>query len=364
MLKITNNQELSSFNTFRMRSRCNTFVEFDSVADFFELDFEELPKPIIALGGGSNVLFTKNFDGTILFSKIDFIEVIEEESTSSSESLPFAADKVLVSVGSGVELDSLCQWAAQQGYWGLENLSYIPGKVGASAVQNVGAYGVEAKDVIKTVCCFDIEEEEFFKVDAKDCDFDYRYSAFKHPEIKGRYIITHIIFELSKTPSPKLDYGHLKERVESEGAELTPMLIREVVTAIRKEKLPEVREVGSVGSYFTNPIITPEEFKKVEKVVLEDAKTDALHLETQVPHYLINHEGIDLVKLSAAWLIDYCGWKGYAEGNVAVYEKQPLVLINATGKARAAEILELEEKIVSSIKEKFGVELEPEVEKI
>ena len=346
MLKITKNQDLSAYNTFRMRARCNTFVEYDSVADFFDIDFEEIPKPIFSLGGGSNLLFTKDFEGSIFYSKIDFVEALEEGD-----------GRLLVSVGAGLELDEFCKWASEKGYWGIENLSYIPGKVGAAVVQNVGAYGVEAKDVIRTVCCFDTVEEEFFKVDAKDCDFDYRYSAFKHPDVKGRYIITHVIFELSKVYSPRLDYGHLKEMVEAENKDVTPTLIREIVTQIRKEKLPEVSQMGSVGSYFTNPIIEVEEFKRIENIVKEDGGGE-------VPHHFITHNDMQFVKLSAAWLIDYCGWKGYKEGNVGVYENQPLVLVNLTSKAKASEILELEEKIISSIREKFKIELEPEVEKL
>ncbi len=335
MLNIVKNKDLSTMNTFRLRCNCNTYVEYDSVADFFEIDFEELPRPFIQLGNGSNLLLTKDIEGTVFHSKIDFIEIIDEEN-------------LLVSVGAGLEFDKFCEWASEQGYWGVENLSHIPGQVGASVVQNLGAYGVEIKDVLKYAYCFDIEAEEFFQVSNADCDFDYRYSAFKHPEVKGKHIITHVVFQLSKDPKPRLDYGHLKAKVDEREEELTPALIRKVVTEIRMEKLPEVSELGSVGSFFTNPIVEVEKFAEIEAIA-----------QTSVPHYVLDG---GLVKIPAAWFIENCGWKGCQDGNVAVYEKQPLVLVNATGKARPREVIALAAKIANSINDKYGILLEPEVE--
>ena len=332
-------------NTFGMKVKARCFIEYDSVADLVDIEFEELARPVLHIGGGSNLLFTDDFRGTVLHSKINFIEIISETS-----------DKVLVSVGAGVVFDDFCDWAAKEGLWGVENLSYIPGEVGASAVQNIGAYGVEVKDVIKTVYCYDTVDEEFVNFDVEDLEYGYRDSAFKDPEIKGRYIVTHVVFALSRTPQPKLDYGHLKEAVEAAGTELTPLLIRKVIIKIRKEKLPEPSVMGSAGSFFKNPVITADHFARIEAA----AKAE-LGAEYKVPHYDLPD---GTVKVPAAWMIEQCGWKGKRSGNAAVYDKQPLVIVNYTGEAFPEEIISLERRIIASIKAKFDIILHPEVEHI
>ena len=332
-------------NTFGMKVKARCFIEYDSVADLVDIEFEELARPVLHIGGGSNLLFTDDFKGTVLHSKINFIEIISETS-----------DKVLVSVGAGVVFDDFCDWAAKEGLWGVENLSYIPGEVGASAVQNIGAYGVEVKDVIKTVYCYDTVDEEFVNFDVEDLEYGYRDSAFKDPEIKGRYIVTHVVFALSRTPQPKLDYGHLKEAVEAAGTELTPLLIRKVIIKIRKEKLPEPSVMGSAGSFFKNPVITADHFARIEAA----AKAE-LGAEYKVPHYDLPD---GTVKVPAAWMIEQCGWKGKRSGNAAVYDKQPLVIVNYTGEAFPEEIISLERRIIASIKAKFDIILHPEVEHI
>ena len=332
-------------NTFGMKVKARCFIEYDSVADLVDIEFEELARPILHIGGGSNLLFTDDFKGTVLHSKINFIEVINED-----------LDGVLVSVGAGVVFDDFCDWAAKEGLWGVENLSYIPGEVGASAVQNIGAYGVEVKDVIKTVYCYDTVEEEFVSFDVEDLEYGYRDSAFKDPEIKGRYIVTHVVFALSRAPQPKLDYGHLKEAVEAAGTEPTPSLIRKVIIKIRKEKLPEPSVMGSAGSFFKNPVISAEHYARIE------AAAKAEHGEDyKVPHYNLPD---GTVKVPAAWLIEQCGWKGKRSGNAAVYDKQPLVIVNYTGEAYPEEIIGLEKRIIASIKGKFDIELHPEVDHI
>jgi UDP-N-acetylmuramate dehydrogenase len=269
-----------------------------------------------------------------------------------------SSDKVLVSVGAGVVFDDFCEWAAKEGLWGVENLSYIPGEVGASAVQNIGAYGVEVKDVIKTVYCYDTVEEEFVNFDVEDLDYGYRYSAFKDPEIKGRYIVTHVVFALSRTPQPKLDYGHLKEAVLSASASLsiTPALIRKVIIKIRKEKLPEPSVMGSAGSFFMHPVISLEHYQKIEAAAKAEFGPDY-----KVPHYDLPD---GMVKVPAAWMIEQCGWKGKRSGGAAVYDKQPLVIVNYTGEAYPEEIIGLERRIIASVKAKFGVDLHPEVDHI
>ena len=365
-------------NTFGMKVKARCFMEYDSVADLVDIEFEELARPVLHIGGGSNLLFTDDFKGTVLHSKINFIEILEEGSD------------VLVSVGSGVVFDDFCAWAAKEGLWGVENLSYIPGEVGASAVQNIGAYGVEVKDVIRTVYCYDTVEEEFVKFDVEECEYGYRDSVFKDPEVKGRYVVTHVVFALSRTPQPRLDYGHLRDAVmassvslssdprpatsslthplagggmslpsdteEAMMSRLTPALIRRVIIKIRKEKLPEPSVMGSAGSFFKNPVISAEHFARIEAAAMAE-----LGQECKVPHYDLPD---GTVKVPAAWLIEQCGWKGRRSGGAAVYDKQPLVIVNYTGDAFPEEIIGLERRIIASVKAKFDIDLHPEVEHI
>ena len=361
MINTTYYQDLTKMNTFGMKVKARCFIEYDSVADLVDIEFEELARPVLHIGGGSNLLFTDDFKGTILHSKINFIEILDAASRHSEEQGDVAiSSKVLVSVGAGVVFDEFCDWAAKEGLWGVENLSYIPGEVGASAVQNIGAYGVEVKDVIKTVYCYDTIDEEFVNFDVEDLEYGYRDSAFKDPEIKGRYIVTHVVFALSRTPQPKLDYGHLKEAVycHSERSEesLTPALIRKVIIKIRKEKLPEPSVMGSAGSFFKNPVITAEHYARIEAAAKAEHGADY-----KVPHYDLSD---GTVKVPAAWMIEQCGWKGKRSGNAAVYDKQPLVIVNYTGEAYPEEIISLERRIISSVKAKFDIELHPEVDHI
>ena len=378
MINTTYYQDLTKMNTFGMKVKARCFMEYDSVADLVDIEFEELARPVLHIGGGSNLLFTDDFKGTILHSKINFIEILEEGSD------------VLVSVGAGVVFDDFCAWAAKEGLWGVENLSYIPGEVGASAVQNIGAYGVEVKDVIRKVYCYDTVEEEFVSFGVEECEYGYRDSIFKDPEVKGRYIVTHVVFALSRTPQPRLDYGHLRDAVmassvspssdprpatsslthplrggamslpgdteEAMMSRLTPALIRKVIIKIRKEKLPEPSVMGSAGSFFKNPVISAEHFARIEAA----AKAE-LGADYKVPHYDLPD---GTVKVPAAWMIEQCGWKGRRSGGAAVYDKQPLVIVNYTGDAYPEEIIGLERRIIASVKEKFGVELHPEVDHI
>lgn len=344
MINTTYYQDLTKMNTFGMKVKARCFMEYDSVADLVDIEFEELARPVLHIGGGSNLLFTDDFKGTVLHSKINFIEILEEGSD------------VLVSVGSGVVFDDFCAWAAKEGLWGVENLSYIPGEVGASAVQNIGAYGVEVKDVIRTVYCYDTVEEEFVKFDVEECEYGYRDSVFKDPEVKGRYVVTHVVFALSRTPQPRLDYGHLRDAVMTAGSELTPALIRRVIIKIRKEKLPEPSVMGSAGSFFKNPVITAEHFARMEAATKAELGSDY-----KVPHYDLPD---GTVKVPAAWMIEQCGWKGRRSGGAAVYDKQPLVIVNYTGDAYPEEIVGLERRIIASVKAKFDVDLHPEVEHI
>ena len=382
MINTTYYQDLTKMNTFGMKVKARCFIEYDSVADLVDIEFEELARPVLHIGGGSNLLFTDDFKGTILHSKINFIEILDDCHFDRAERVEKSVGPVLVSVGAGVVFDDFCDWAAKEGLWGVENLSYIPGEVGASAVQNIGAYGVEVKDVIKTVYCYDTIDEEFVNFDVEDCEYGYRDSVFKDPEIKGRYIVTHVVFALSRTPQPRLDYGHLRDAVIAASARhceegqspdvaiFTPSLIRKVIIKIRKEKLPEPSVMGSAGSFFKNPVISADHFARIEAVAKAEQGADY-----KVPHYIVETSGrhceeqddvaiCHMVKVPAAWLIEQCGWKGKRSGGAAVYDKQPLVLVNYTGEAYPEEIIGLERRIIASVKAKFDIVLHPEVEHI
>ena len=382
MINTTYYQDLTKMNTFGMKVKARCFIEYDSVADLVDIEFEELARPVLHIGGGSNLLFTDDFKGTILHSKINFIEILDDCHFDRAERVEKSVGPVLVSVGAGVVFDDFCDWAAKEGLWGVENLSYIPGEVGASAVQNIGAYGVEVKDVIKTVYCYDTVDEEFVSFDVEDCEYGYRDSVFKDPEIKGRYIVTHVVFALSRTPQPRLDYGHLRDAVIAASARhceegqspdvaiFTPSLIRKVIIKIRKDKLPEPSVMGSAGSFFKNPVISADHFARIEAAAKAELGTDY-----KVPHYIVETSGrhceeqddvaiCHMVKVPAAWLIEQCGWKGKRSGGAAVYDKQPLVLVNYTGEAYPEEIIGLERRIIASVKAKFDIVLHPEVEHI
>ena len=346
MIKTEYYKDLTKMNTFGMKVKARGFIEYDSVADLVDIEFEELARPVLHIGGGSNLLFTDDFKGTVLHSKIDFIEILDEPS-----------NEVMVSVGAGVVFDDFCAWAAKERLWGVENLSYIPGEVGASAVQNIGAYGVEVKDVIRRVYCYDTVEEEFVNFSVEECGYGYRDSIFKDPEVKGRYIVTHVVFALSRVPQPKLEYGHLKDAfAEVASSSLTPDLIRKTIIKIRKEKLPEPSVKGSAGSFFKNPVISKADFQRIEA----SAKAE-LGADYKVPHYDLPD---GTVKVPAAWMIEQCGWKGKRSGGAAVWDKQPLVIVNHTGEAYPEEIVGLEKRIIASVRTKFGVELSPEVEHV
>ena len=341
MLKKEYSKDLSKLNTFGMKVTARYFYEYDSLADLLDLDFEELARPVKHIGGGSNLLFTGDFSGTILHGAIRFTEVLSESS-----------EEALVSVGAGVVFDDFCAWAASKGLWGAENLSLIPGEVGASAVQNIGAYGVEVKDIIRTVYCYDTQEQEMVRFEVSECAYDYRDSFFKRSG--GRYIVTHVVFALQKGYSPQLDYGNIRTALGLAADApvpdgLTPGQVREAIIRIRREKLPEPGKVGSAGSFFKNPLVSRAKYEDI---------CASVPAEVKVPHYEV---GV-LIKIPAGWLIEQCGWKGKRSGNAGVWDKQALVLVNATGQALPEEIVRLENKIIVSVRERFGIELSPEVE--
>ena len=325
-----------------MKVSCRAYVEVTDPKDLLTLDFDSLPQPLFVMGGGSNLLFTKDFPGTVLHLCNKGYDVIPSE----------AKESVFVTAGAGVVFDDFCAWAAAQGLWGPENLSLIPGEVGASAVQNIGAYGVEAKDIIDTVHAFDRAARAFVDIPGAECGYGYRTSLFK-TDWKGRYIITAVTFRLSAVPQPKLDYGGVRKALGDR--EPTPQVIRETVIGIREQKLPDPKVTGSAGSFFCNPVIERDHFDKI--VAIAKAENGP---EYEVPHYDVGER----VKVPAAWMIDQCGFKGAREGGAQVYPKQPLVIVNETGEATPDEIIALEQRVIGTIREKYGIELHPEVEHV
>lgn len=360
-MKIEYDKDLTGMNTFGMKVRCACYVEFDSVEELSDIyrntPENRFPQPFFHIGGGSNLLFTRDFPGTVFHSAINFIDApsIAGQTLESSASIS-------CEVGSGVLWDDFCAWCSDHGLWGPENLSGIPGEVGAAAVQNIGAYGVEAKDIIREVRCFDVVTGEMKTLAAKDCRYGYRDSVFKDTA-KGRYVVTSVVFVLSGEPAPRLEYGHVRSAVEAAagdstmpGMNLFPSLVREVILDIRRSKLPDPASIGSAGSFFKNPVVPKSSYDIVENYAKGKYGQDY-----SVPHF---DAGSGFIKIPAAWLIEQCGWKGYREGNVGVYEKQPLVIINATGEASPDEIVALEYKIIISVQNLFGITLQPEVEHV
>ena len=340
--------DLSAQNTFGMKVSCRLYVEVTEPEDLLTLDFDALPQPLFVMGGGSNLLFTGDFPGTVL-----------RMANQGHTVMPGPTGHLLVRVAAGVVFDDFCAWAASEGLWGPENLSLIPGEVGASAVQNIGAYGVEAKDIIDTVHAFDRQERRFVDIPGSDCGYGYRTSLFK-TAWKGRYIITAVTFRLSTAPQPKLDYGGVRKAIERRidsipDENLTPQFIRDTIIGIREQKLPDPKEIGSAGSFFCNPVIEREHFERI--VAIAKAENGP---EYEVPHYDVGEK----VKVPAAWMIDQCGFKGMRLGGAQVYPKQPLVIVNATGTATPEEIVALEQRVIGTIKEKYGIELHPEVEHV
>lgn len=342
-MKRIENYDLGAHNTFGMKVKAALYIEYDSVDELMSLDYKSLPQPIFHIGAGSNLLFTKDFPGTVLHSNIKYIKYVD-----------MGLDEVLLAVGSGVVFDDFIANVAGNGLWGPENLSLIPGEVGAAAVQNIGAYGVEAKDIISGVVCLDTKDwtKTVFKVG--ECGYGYRDSRFKHE--RGRYIITSVLFRVTRKYSPKLDYGGVRNALEGYDLNaLKPTDIREAIIRIRNAKLPDPAEIGSAGSFFKNPVISREHFERI----LNAECPQGSHAD--IPHYDLPD---GTVKVPAAWLIDQCGFRGKKLGGAQVYEKQPLVIVNASGSATPEDVLALENEIIAKVKEKYDIVLHPEVDHI
>ncbi len=357
MVTKVQNYDLSTRNTFRMKVRCALYVEVTEESDLATLDWDALPQPVFVMGGGSNLLFSGDFPGTVLHVGMRFSRPSGPRNDTvipTPSVIPSEASVSHITVGAGVVFDDFCAWAASEGLWGPENLSLIPGEVGASAVQNIGAYGVEAKDLITGIRAWDREERRFVDIDPADCAYGYRASRFK-TEWKGRFIITAVTYRLSREPQPKLDYGGVRKALQAvaPSAPLTPQLIRDTIIGIRRTKLPDPEEIGSAGSFFCNPVISRERFAKIVETARKANGPDYA-----VPHYEVG----DMVKVPAAWMIEQCGFKGAVNGGAQVYPKQPLVIVNASGSATPAEVIGLRDRVIDTVQERYGVTLHPEVE--
>ncbi len=333
-MRIEQNFSLLNYNTFGIDARAAWFIEYDSKEELKQALGLELVKSNrwLHIGGGSNLLFLKDFDGVILHSNIQGIARVEEDEQS-----------VTVEVGAGVIWDDFVDVAVLNGWGGVENLSLIPGETGASAVQNIGAYGVEVKDVIVQVKTVETETGIENVFSNEECRYGYRDSIFKN-ELRNRIIVTSVVFRLDKQPVYKLDYQHLEDEVKRRGA-ISLNSIRSTIVAVRQSKLPDPKDYGNAGSFFMNPVVPKLHFEQLKATYPE------------MPHYYISEAE---EKIPAAWLIDRCGWKGRQVGNAGVHDKQALVLVNKGG-ATGEEIVHLAGEIQKSVKEKFGVELKPEV---
>lgn len=325
---------LRDLNSFHVEERADCIIEFDRKEDLDEIFAEgNTPENWYVLGGGNNILFTKRFEGTLIHPAGRNITVLTEN-----------AEQLTVEVESAVEWDDFVAWCVERELWGAENLSLIPGNVGASPVQNIGAYGAEAKDVISQVHYFDTVERKHCTLTNEECHFAYRDSIFKR-ELRGRAIITSVEFCLSKLPKVNLGYGDLARETEARGG-ATLKNIREAVCAIRRSKLPDTAVLGNAGSFFKNPIVDAE----VAEALM--AKYE------NMPNYPAANP--EKRKLAAGWLIDQAGMKGYRTGNVGVHDRQALVLVNHGG-ATGGEVMSLAHHVQQCVSEKFGVEIEAEV---
>ena len=321
-------------NTFGIDALCRRFLEFDSTDDARQVaEHLRSGEPYLIIGGGSNLLLTRDFEGTVVRSAMRGIEVTAD------------GNDVLLTCGSGEVWDDVVAFAVGQRFYGAENLSLIPGDVGASAVQNIGAYGAEAAQLIETVEAVSVATGDVCTFANADCQYGYRQSRFKHAW-KNQYLITRVTYRLHRQAALNLDYGNIRAELERQGiAEPTLAQLRQVIIDIRRAKLPDPKVQGNAGSFFMNPVVSREKFESL----LADYP--------QMPHYHVDdaHE-----KIPAGWMIDQCGWKGRSLGPAGVHDKQALVLVNRGG-ATGADIVRLCEAIRHDVSQRFGIDIHPEV---
>ena len=334
-MQITENTSLKIYNTFGIEARAKLFGIIENSGDVQTcLPLIKEANQTLLIGSGSNILFTSDFDGLVLVNRILGKKVVVENE-----------DEVLLRVYGGENWSDLVDFTVEQGWGGIENLSLIPGTVGAAPVQNIGAYGVELKESLVSLEAVDLNSGEVIQLTNEDCGFSYRSSIFK-TTFKGRYLILSVLFKLFKKPTLNLSYGPLKAAfAERNEDEVSVKEVSEAVKSIRRSKLPDPEELGNAGSFFKNPVVP---FSKLEKLVAQFP---------DVPFYKVDDENF---KLAAGWLIEKSGWKGKRFGDAGVHEKQALVLVNY-GNASGKEVYELSEKIKESVKSNFGIILETEV---
>ena len=331
---------LRSYNTFGIDVKARYFASFHSVDELSDILGEFPKKPVLVLGGGSNVLFTKDYEGLVLLNEVKGIEELHEDT-----------DHIYVRAGGGVNWHEFVVHCIERGWSGVENLSLIPGDVGAAPMQNIGAYGVELSLVFWNLEAYHLKDRKIHTFTESDCEFGYRESIFKK-KFRDQYIIMRVTFRLRKQPIFHTSYGAIRDELVRMGVkELSIAAISQAVINIRRSKLPDPTEIGNAGSFFKNPTVVREKFES---------------LKTKYPD-IVGYENISgSVKLAAGWLIEHSGpkngvsWKGYRKGDAGVHEKQALVLVNH-GNATGKEIFKLSEEIRSSVKDKYGVELEREV---
>lgn len=328
--------QLKPYNTFGIEATAKYFVEVSSIEQLKEIlqktDYQPIKRLI--LGGGSNMLLTKDFDGLVIKMSIKGMDVVKETE-----------ENIWIKAGAGVVWHDLVMHCVDQNYAGIENLSLIPGTVGAAPMQNIGAYGIEIKEVFEELEALEIETGEIRTFDKATCNFGYRESIFKH-EAKGKYIILNVTFKLSKNPTFHLEYGAIRDTLAEMGVlELGIRAISDAVIHIRQSKLPNPAEIGNAGSFFKNPEIPNTQFEALKAQF------------PTIPSYPVNET---TTKVPAGWLIEQAGWKGQRFGNVGVHAKQALVLVNYGG-GKGEEIKDLSQKIQASVKEKFGIQLSAEV---
>ena len=334
-MKDFRNYSLKAHNTFGIDVKCNRFLQYDD--DFEAIEVAKIlrksKQPYIIIGEGSNLLLTKDFDGIVVHSGIKGYDFEED----------YFCERM--TCGSGEVWDDMVATSIKAGYYGMENLSLIPGDVGASAVQNIGAYGVEASDLILCVWMIEIPTGKTWMLGNEECEYGYRQSRFKK-DWKNRFLITRVTYGLSRTFHPHLDYGNIRSELERKGiSEPTAQQLRDIIIEIRNTKLPDPKVEGNAGSFFMNPVVTRKRYEKLATQY------------PQMPHYKVDsrHE-----KIPAGWMIEQCGWKGKSLGRAGVHDKQALVLVNRGG-ATGSEIVALCETIQKDVKDKFGIDIHPEV---
>lgn len=326
---------LKEHNTFDIDVKCRRFIEFESVDELLQIvnSLTDADKPLLVLGGGSNMLFTADYEGTVLHSAIKGHVAVQTD------------EGIMLRCGSGEVWDDIVSLCVSNRMYGAENLSLIPGDVGASAVQNIGAYGAEAKDIILKVEAVDLQTGKMCEFTNEECEYAYRKSKFKG-EWRNRFVITYVTYKLSEVFCPCLDYGNIRAELEKRNIKVpTAEQLRNVIIDIRNEKLPDPKIEGNAGSFFMNPVVPKA---KYEELVARFGN---------VPHYSVDDNN---EKIPAGWMIDQCGWKGKSLGKAGVHSRQALVLVNRGG-AEGKDIVALCDAIKRDVKDKFGIDIVPEV---